>query len=65
MSSAALARVSAKTAQEVAQGLPLGEPARKLLRPELTPQQFLDLLVEQFENPERQETCRMGAVLWH
>ncbi len=49
MSTAALARVSAKTAREVAQGVPLGGPARKLLRPELTPQQFLDLLVEQKE----------------
>src|SRR5947207_8585656 len=47
MSSESLARISAKSAQELAQSLPLGEPAKKLLRLELTAQQYLDLLVEQ------------------
>lgn len=27
--------------------------------------EVLNLLVGQFENPEQQDTCRMGAVLWH
>lgn len=27
--------------------------------------EVLNLLVEQFENPEQQESCRMGAILWH
>lgn len=47
MSGEALVKLWAKTAQEAAQGVALDEPARKLLRPDQTPQQYLDLLIEQ------------------
>src|SRR5437868_15322848 len=40
-------RVSAKTAAEVCKRFSLQEPAKKLLRDDLTPRQFLDLLLQQ------------------
>src|SRR5262249_49233476 len=46
MNSGTLVKVAAKTAAEVCKRFTLSEPAQKLLRPELTPRQFLDLLVE-------------------
>jgi hypothetical protein len=40
-------RVSAKTAAEICKRFSLEEPAKKLLRDDLTPRQFLDLLLQQ------------------
>jgi hypothetical protein len=47
MSNAILAKVEAKTAAEVCQRFSLAEAARKLLRPDLTPVQYLAALMEQ------------------
>jgi hypothetical protein len=47
MSDGTLAKVAAKTAAEVCQSFPLGEAARKLLRPELTPTQYLASLMQE------------------
>jgi hypothetical protein len=46
MSSSSLVCVAAKKAAEVAAKLELGEAARSLLRPDLTPRQYLDLLIQ-------------------
>jgi hypothetical protein len=46
MSAGTLVKVSAKTAAEVCQRFKLGDEAQKLLRPEQTPKQYLDVLVE-------------------
>lgn len=46
MSNGTLAKVAAKTAAEVCQHFPLDEAARKLLRPEMTPSQYLAALME-------------------
>jgi hypothetical protein len=46
MSNDILAKVAAKTAAEVCQGFPLAEAARKVLRPGLTPGQYLAALME-------------------
>jgi hypothetical protein len=47
MSGATLSKVSAKTAAEVCGRFALGDAAKKLLKPGMTPKQFLDVLVEQ------------------
>ncbi len=47
MSNSTLAKVSAGTAAEIVRHFPLGEAARKLLRPEYTPSQYLAALMEQ------------------
>ncbi|HTU21194.1 MAG TPA: hypothetical protein VMG10_24285 [Gemmataceae bacterium] len=52
MSSGNLAKVEAKNAAEVGQGLPLSETAQKLLRPDLTPGQYLAVLMEQRLYPD-------------
>jgi hypothetical protein len=43
---ATLTKVSAKTAAEVCQRFPLGQGSQKLLRPDLTPRQLLDLFIQ-------------------
>lgn len=47
MSNGTLAKVTAKKAAEVCEQCPLGDAAKKLLRPELTPSQYLTALMEQ------------------
>lgn len=47
MSNGILSKVTAKTAAEIVPHCPLDEAARKLLRPEHTPSQYLTLLLEQ------------------
>jgi hypothetical protein len=49
MSSTGLSRVAAKTAAEVCQRFEPGEAARALLRPDLSPRQYLDLLTQKGE----------------
>ena len=46
MSNGSLSRVSAKTAAEVCERFDIGEEARTLLRTDLTPRQYVDLLAE-------------------
>jgi hypothetical protein len=45
-----LSKVSAKTAAEVCKRFPLGDDAKKLLRDDHTPRQFLDILLAQKQN---------------
>src|SRR4051794_21799720 len=47
-----LERETARTAAEVCERFTPGEPARGLLRPGLTPRQFLELLIEKEEVPD-------------
>lgn len=47
MSGGTLTKVAAKTAAEICQRFSLGEAAQRLLRDDLTPRQFLDLLIQQ------------------
>lgn len=51
MSSGTLARVTAKTAAEVCARFDIGEEARALLRPGLTPRQYVDVLAEKRSYP--------------
>jgi hypothetical protein len=52
MSEAALAKVTVKTAQEVAQRVPLSDPAKALLQEKQTPQQYLRVLADQGHLPD-------------
>jgi hypothetical protein len=52
MSNGALARVSAATASEVCNRFAPGEAARELLREEMTPRPYLDLLIAKEEFPD-------------
>jgi hypothetical protein len=52
MSNGELAKVTAKTATEVCEHFPLGEEARKLLRDELTPWEYFDLLLQAQHYPD-------------
>jgi hypothetical protein len=52
MSTTGLAKITAKTAAEVCKHFPLGEEAKKLLRNDLTPAQFLDGLMEKQQFPD-------------
>jgi hypothetical protein len=45
MSNGVLSKVAAKTAAEICRHCPLGEAAGKLLRPDLTPSQYLEALM--------------------
>jgi hypothetical protein len=47
MAAPTLSKVSAKTAGEVCKRFPLGDDAKKVLRDEHTPRQFLDILLAQ------------------
>lgn len=51
MTQGELSRVSAETASEVCERFDAGEEARKLLRPDLTPQRYLDLLEKKQLHP--------------
>ncbi len=52
MNNDTLAKVAAKTAGEVCQHFPLGEEAKKLLRDDLTPRRYLDLLLDKQQYPD-------------
>jgi hypothetical protein len=52
MSNGGWARVTAKTAAEVCKHFPLGDEAKKLLKDNPTPKQFLDLLTEKQHFPD-------------
>jgi hypothetical protein len=52
MNGRVLAKVEAKTALEVGQRFPVSDAARKLLRPDLTPAQYLETLMEQQKYPD-------------
>jgi hypothetical protein len=65
----ALSKLTAKTATEICQRFTLGEGAQALLRPELTPRQYLDLLTEkgQLEDAVRflsHTLAKPDAVRW-
>jgi hypothetical protein len=69
MSRGVLSKVSAKTAAEVCKRFALGEPAKKLLRDDLTPGQFLELLLGQQQHLDAVRLLANGlpkqeAVWW-
>jgi hypothetical protein len=47
MASAPLAKITAKTAADICKNFKLEEPAKKLLRDDMSPRQFFDVLMEQ------------------
>ena len=58
MSPGPFAKVDAKTAEEVCHRYPASDEAKGLLRPDLTPRQYLDLLVE---NGHPADACQFLA----
>jgi hypothetical protein len=69
MPTAPLAKISAKTAAEICKHFKLDDPAKKLLRDDLTPQKFFDLLIENQQYPDAVRFLAHGlpkqeAVWW-